>query len=196
MYNWAEIRKTYPAAAFVLTLLFSALAETQLVNLGKANPLPELYTRMTIENPKNTTYTTNTIVLNFSVESVSFFSRRNFSYSLDGQELKPIESISVVSQEFIPISPGVYNETLKGSCVLSNLSEGWHNVTVYLIRDSSTADPQYGEPLQLASTAFMIALPKVREPEPFPTTMVAVASGAIVALIATGLMVYFKKRNH
>jgi LPXTG-motif cell wall-anchored protein len=32
--------------------------------------------------------------------------------------------------------------------------------------------------------------------DPFPTTLVAVVSGASVAIIGIGLLVYFKKRNH
>jgi parallel beta-helix repeat protein len=33
------------------------------------------------------------------------------------------------------------------------------------------------------------------QPEPFPTTLVIAASGVLVAIIAVGLLVYFKKRN-
>jgi hypothetical protein len=38
--------------------------------------------------------------------------------------------------------------------------------------------------------------PPNTEPESFPTALVATASGASVAIIGVGLLVYFKKRNH
>jgi hypothetical protein len=38
--------------------------------------------------------------------------------------------------------------------------------------------------------------PSTPEPEPFPTTLVITASGASVAIIGVGLLVYYKKRNH
>jgi hypothetical protein len=35
-----------------------------------------------------------------------------------------------------------------------------------------------------------------KEPEPFPTALVATASGVSIAIIGVGLLVYFKKRKH
>lgn len=148
-------RKTL-ALTVILAFLVSAVAGTQFVKLGKADPIPALYTELTIENPQNTTYNVNTITLNFSVESLSFFQWRHFSYSLDGKELKLIANLTVASEEFIPINPGIYSELIRGNCVLSNLSEGLHNVTVYLIRDASTADIHYGEADPLANAKFKI----------------------------------------
>jgi hypothetical protein len=107
------------------------VAGTQLVSVGKANPIPDLYTYLTLENPQNTTYNVNTLTLKFSAEFLSFSSSFNFSYALDAQEQKPIENITIISESGIPINPGFYSKTLNGSCILSNLSEGWHNITVY-----------------------------------------------------------------
>ena len=39
-----------------------------------------------------------------------------------------------------------------------------------------------------------ITLP-TREPEPFPTALAVGASGASIAIIGVGLLVYFKKRK-
>jgi hypothetical protein len=144
------------ALTLIMALLFSAVAGSQLVNLGQANPIPELYTKLNIENPQNTTYNVNTLTLNFSVESLSFFQWRHFSYSLDGKELMSVANLTVDSEEFIPINPGIYRELLRGNSVLPNLSEGLHNVTVYLIRDASTADAYYGEAVPLANARFEI----------------------------------------
>lgn len=183
------------AVALVMVLSFSAVTGTQFVSLGKANPLPEMYMRATIENPKNTTYNTNTIALDFSAEASTFFPYLNFSYSLDAQEVKPVESMTVTGHEFIPINPGVYRQWLRGSCALSNLSEGWHNVTVYVTYASSRENPPYGGPIRLANTTFRIAFQQLQKEEPFPTALVAVliASGTSVSVIGVGLLVYFKK---
>ena len=35
-----------------------------------------------------------------------------------------------------------------------------------------------------------------KEPEPFPTTLVATASGLAITIIGVGLLIYFKKRKH
>jgi hypothetical protein len=186
-------RETLLAITFISVLLFSLAAGTQFISLGKANPLPEMYMRATIKNPKNTTYNTNTITLNFSAESLNFFPYLNFSYNIDAQEAKPVESITVTGQEFIPINPGIYHQWLEGSCVLSNLSEGWHNVTVYQISDYPAGKPQNGEIIRSATTEFMIAK-EIPRPE-FPTTLATAASISSVTIIGIGLLVYFKRRT-
>jgi len=181
---------------FTIAMLFSWIVGIQLVDLVRANPLPEMYLRASIENPKNTTYSTNTVALNFSVESQNFFPYLNFSYSLDTQELKPIESITVIGHEYIPINPGIYSQTLEGSCVLSNLSEGWHNVTLYVTYYLSRGWSPVGGPTQLTNTTFNIAIPQLREvePEPFPTMIIVVVSGVSTIVIGASLLIYLKKR--
>lgn len=173
--------------ALIMALLFSAVAGTQFANLGRANPLPELYQELTIVNRHNGTSNMNTITVNFALESQNFFQWRNFSYSLDGKELKAVDNVTVVSSSLLPTNPTVYVEVLRGSCVLSNLSEGWHNVTVYLINDAK-ATIGYGEVLTSASARFII------EPEPFPT-MIVIAPIASVVVIGSSLLVYFRKRK-
>jgi len=187
-------RKTL-ALTLSLTILIIFTAEMPLVSLVRANPLPEMYFRATIENPRNITYTTNTIALDFLAESSTFFPYLNFSYRLDTQDAKAIEKMTLTGNEFIPINPGVYRQWFRGSCVLYNLSEGWHNVTVHVTYALSRERPLYGGPIQLANTTFRIALPQLEEPpEPFPTTLV-IASVITAAVYGIGLLVYFKKRK-
>jgi hypothetical protein len=38
-------------------------------------------------------------------------------------------------------------------------------------------------------------IPQEQSPEPFPTLLVATASGVSIAAVAVGLLVYFKKRK-
>lgn len=180
-------------AAFISVLLLSAVAGTQFVNVGRANPLPDINPNITIENPQNATYHVNTITLNFTIES-------NWGvypcfYSLDGQKMKPIENLTVISREDANIgkNPRVNRTTLKGNCVLSNLSEGGHNVTFYLITDREISlyrTYEKGEVLYSATAQFVID-----SSGSFPTVLAVGASGASVAILGIGMLFYFKKRN-
>jgi hypothetical protein len=189
------MRKVFLVVALVLALLFSTLAGTLLVDSVKANGyIPTANTEIEIDNPQNKTYTNNTIALNFYVWEA--FRWLNFFYSLDGQEMKAIENMTTTSEFDLNAgkNPTVIVTNLRGSCVLSNLSEGWHNVTIYQIGDYPTGIPQNGEIINSASTQFIIAIPP--EPKPFPTTFIITASGVSLAVAGAGLLVYFKKRKH
>jgi hypothetical protein len=66
---------------------------------------------------------------------------------------------------------------------LTGLPNGTHNITVYATdetRNTGTSE---------------IAFFTIEAREPFPTTLVATASGASVAIIGTVLLIYFIKRN-
>jgi N-acetylneuraminic acid mutarotase len=76
---------------------------------------------------------------------------------------------------------GKQNVTVAGNTTLTGLSSGLHNVTVY-------ANDTYGNMGASETVIFTIS-------EPFPTALVAAASGASIAIIVVGLLVYFKKRN-
>jgi hypothetical protein len=192
MSNWAEIRKTF-LTAFTLTVLVSAVG-TQFVKLARADPIPNLYSIITIENPQNTTYNGNTITVNFSVDFLEFLNKFNYSYSLDGKEPKSIENMTTVSEAYVPINPGIYDVTLKGSFVLSNLSEGWHNVTIYQTWYSTENLEPF---INSASLKFMIIQEPTPSPEPypeepFPTTWIVTAAVS-VAVVGIGSLVYLKK---
>jgi N-acetylneuraminic acid mutarotase len=77
---------------------------------------------------------------------------------------------------------GQDNVTITGNTTLSGLPNGNHNLTVY-------ATDQYGNTGTSETISFSVEVP-------FPTTLVAVASGAAVAVIGIGLLVYLKKRKH
>jgi N-acetylneuraminic acid mutarotase len=77
------------------------------------------------------------------------------------------------------------NVTIDGNITLYGLSSGLHNLTVY-------AKDTYGNIGASETINFTIA----EETEPFPTAIVATASGASVAAVGAGLLVYFKKRKN
>jgi hypothetical protein len=108
--------------------------------------------------------------------------------------MKLIENLTTISKDEVNLgkSPSVIRTTQNGSCALCNLSEGWHNVTFYLITDHEISlfrSYEKGEILCSATTEFIIDIPF------FPTAL-AVTSATIVAIVSMSLLIYFKKRNH
>jgi parallel beta-helix repeat protein len=97
----------------------------------------------------------------------------NFSVNV----LSPIKSVNWTGYSL----DGQQNVTVTGNTTLTGLSNGSHNVTVY-------GNDTYGNMAASETVTFTI-------PQPFPTTLVAAASVAIVAVVGVGLLVYFKKRK-
>jgi hypothetical protein len=77
---------------------------------------------------------------------------------------------------------GQSNMTINGNTTLTWLPNGYHNVSLY-------ATDEFGN-----TGASEIVYFTVEVPEPFPTTLIAVAV-IIVAVVVIGLLVYFKKRE-
>jgi ABC-type nitrate/sulfonate/bicarbonate transport system permease component len=78
----------------------------------------------------------------------------------------------------------VTSSSLLTNVTIANVTNGVHNVTVY-------ANDTYGNMGASETVTFTVAVP-----QPFPTTLVATASGLSAAVIGLGLLVYFKKRKH
>ncbi len=79
------------------------------------------------------------------------------------------------------------NVTIAGNTTLTNLSYGEHNVTVYATDDVGNTGAS-------ETITFTITAPRP-QPEVFQTAPLAAASGALVAIVGVGLLVYFKKRK-
>lgn len=78
---------------------------------------------------------------------------------------------------------GQDNVTVAENTTLGGLSEGTHNVTVY----ATDAAGNVGASETLTFFVFV--------PQPFPTASVAAVSVGSAIMVATGLLVYFKKRR-
>lgn len=78
---------------------------------------------------------------------------------------------------------GGENVTITGNTTLAGLPNGEHTVTVYATDETRNAGT--------SETIFFT----IAEQKPFPTTLVAVASGLSVTVIGVGLLVYFRKRS-
>ena len=122
---------------------------------------------ITILSPKNETYTTCDVPLNFTVSELAEW----MGYSLDER------STVVLNDGFVP---------------LAGLSYGSHSITVY-------ANDTVGR-LGASETVYFTITQETEEipegqPEPFPTSLVIIVSGASLAAVSVGLLVYFKKRK-
>jgi len=107
---------------------------------------------------------------------------RWLNYSLDGQTAIPMELI-VPSD----LSPGYY---VYGNDVLTGLSDGTHNLTIYGETAVSGLTGNFN-----ATVSFTVDT-SATPTEPFPTLLVTTASGVLVAVIGVFLLIYFKKRRH
>ena len=152
--------KTGLMAFVLLALLFSVIAGTQQVSLGRANPWPGIKSKIIISSPQNATYNGNIITVNcyvgYNWEICSVF------YSLDGQGMSSVTNQAVISREEANggKSPSVTRTTLKCSVALSNLAEGWHEITFYLVAKGKFnlifESYERGDIIESASTAFKI----------------------------------------
>jgi nitrous oxidase accessory protein NosD len=81
---------------------------------------------------------------------------------------------------------GQNSVTIAGNTTLNGLSHGSHNLTVYATDKTGNKG---------ASETITFTMAEETVPEPFPTELAIAASGASVATVGVGLLVYFKKRN-
>jgi parallel beta-helix repeat protein len=98
----------------------------------------------------------------------------NFSVDV----LSPVKAVNWTGYSI----DGQQDVTVAGNVTLTGLSGGLHSIIVY-------ANDTYGNMGASQTVTFTIS-------EPFPTALVAAASGVLIAAIVVGLAVYFKKRHH
>ena len=214
-------RKTL-ASAFTLLFLFSPLA-CVFVSLGMANPIWVGYypteavktpPTITFQSPiKYQTYASNSLWLNFSIiKPESWFLQINDGYDEQGNPavltLVNITYISYIIDGVTNTSTPVHDLTryyeafpirnLNFSTILT-LPDGTHNIAISIQGESYYFMPEQNVnngPLrtQMNATSEIINF-TVRTQETFPTTLVITASGATLAAVSVGLLVYFKKRK-
>jgi hypothetical protein len=90
---------------------------------------------------------------------------------------EPVFSVHYVLDGGIPVE-------LSGNTTLAELEVGAHNVTVFGFDASGN--------MGTSETLYFT----IREPESFPTALVAAVSGTSVAIIGVALLVYFRRRSH
>ena len=205
------MKRTALALILILAFLFSLITGTKFVNLAEANPnfLKGLYCNISIKSPQNGTYNTEPILLNFTVKNNYVSDAYFYFYLLDGQDRQSsvkVEEIHVIGQETISNDTYVpYTEyTLWGQAVLPSLTDGPHNLTVFMgfllngTIHHANIDPfsatAYFSVDPTAATPSPSPSPHETEPEPFPAALFA-AIVAVVVMVSASLLVYSKKRK-
>jgi hypothetical protein len=201
------MRRTALALTLILALLFLMLAGKQLVDLAGANPIyaKPTHFRISVQSPQNSTYNTQPIFLNFTVETnEGDFNAHPYFYLLDGengQSSVKIEEIQVIRQREVSNElsyyAGIYWDpyteyTLRGQAVLPNLSDGEHNVTVFIdFLGNQTIEMDLFALVPF--TIYNTSQSEIQEPSSTTLVIVSIAS---VAVIGASLLVYVRKRNH
>jgi hypothetical protein len=156
----ADMRKA-AVAVLVSALLFSAIAGTQFINLGKANPISEIEYKtppiISIRLPvDNYTFSVNRVLLNFTVTKPDSWlihggyeaqqNLKSVSYQLDG---KYYDEISVKSSLESPFDYSVN---------LTNLTDGAHTLKVYAYASGWVIEMhglwEYEVPINSSSTVY------------------------------------------
>jgi hypothetical protein len=137
-------------------------------------------------------YNVSSYLTTFNIDAtspfVSILYPENDSYESNENRLDVTLNFTVnepVSQLTYSLD-GQTNVTVAGNTTLAGLAYGAHNVTVY-------AWDTAGNTGVSETVTFTIA--EKTEPDSFPTAIVATASGTSLAIIGTGLLVYFRKRK-
>jgi hypothetical protein len=142
---------------------------------------------ITVLSPSpNGTYSSPDVPLNVTVQINGLIYHnietvKALNYSIDGQT-----AISMALTEPSDLSPGYY---VHGNDTLTGLSDGTHNLTIYLETGISGLRENFN-----TTISFSVDTSAGSIPEPFPTAFVVVASVAAVIVVA-GFLVYFKKRK-
>ncbi|MCW4044628.1 MAG: hypothetical protein NWE94_03820 [Candidatus Bathyarchaeota archaeon] len=180
------------AIPFIWMLLLSVVVGTRIVYLAEANPIPppDPYCNISIYSPQNKTYNTEPVRLSFAVKTNYELGSYQYFYFLDGQDIQTSFKVEEI-QDFGPSAE--YHHA--GQAVLPTLSDGWHNVTVFIGYVDADGAIRTAEVDPLFATAHF-NFSAVSQQEPFPTLWL-VAAIVTAATGATAFAVYFlaKKRN-
>ena len=126
--------------------------------------------------------------VHFTVDTVPIVSFLSFeNTTIDVSDVPLNFTVNQAVSEITYCLDGQGNVTITGNTTLTGLPHGDHNVTVY-------ATDETGNTGALQTITFTITKPKP-QPEAFQTAPLAAASGALVAIVGVGLLVYLKKRK-
>lgn len=193
------MKRTALTLELTIAIFVLLVAGTQMVNLVEANAYPYPWPSdfptshspyFIVQSPQDRVYyNTEPILLNFTLKAnYELKSSALFFYGLDVQKDYRLESVEVEEVHEFVLYEGYYHVGYEGHVFFSNLSDGPHTLLVFYGYIDS--DGVITEAYSSVKVNFRI------EPEPFPTTLVATASGFSVAAISLGLLVYYKKRKH
>ena len=189
------IKKSFIAILTFLLLVTSTLSaiQDQVVNANPMNLKP-FYEIITVQSPQNNSHCTNPVSLNFTVIRNAHPLAGSFYYTINGsspQKINYTSQLEIVSQreikdDFNPSPPydldpytfHTLNILLKCNLVLSQLDEGWYNLTVYR-HNSASVCFYINTPLK--SSAPTLTIPEF--PTVLATTFLIVTTLAVAVLV-------------
>jgi len=173
------VKKTALALTTIMLFSVSSLVGVASVKTVNANFIPS--SQIWINSPINTTYTSNNLILNYSVFFVAT-QNKLVTYSLDGRA-----NATLLNNQTL----GDVSEEISGNIVLSDLSEGSHHLELY----SENSLPGYAEvffsidTVAPTSTIYPSPTPIV---DPYPIWLLSI-SYATIAVVVVGLLFYVNK---
>jgi len=180
------VKKTALALTTIMLFSVSSLVGVASVKTVNANFIPS--SQIWINSPINTTYTSNTLILNYSVFFVAT-QNKLVTYSLDGRA-----NATLLNNQTL----GDVSEEISGNIVLSDLSEGSHHLELY----SENSLPGYAEvffsidTVAPTSTIYPSPTPIV---DPYPIWLLSISYAAIAVVIVGSLFIvnkYFRGKKH
>jgi hypothetical protein len=182
-------------------VLFSVAVMSQLFSSANANPnwvwpwedtLPSTYQEVTVVSPVwGGSYSSNDVWLNITVTTPSWLNTTHYKIksifyvvyvvNIDNPDSKKMEVRDTLDVAGAPYS---FNFSVN----VAGLKDGAH--TLWYRLNGVDWDHEFNPGAFIDFTVYTL------KPEPFPTSLVATASGFSAAVIGLGLLVYFKKRKH
>ena len=121
----------------------------------------------------------NSTSISFTIRSVSVLSPQSKTY--DTSDVPLLFEVPVSSARILYSLDGQDKIMVSGNTTLNAVPTGDHNVTFYVLDEDGNMGAS--EPIYFSVET------------PFPTILLASASGVVIAVIGVGLLVYFRKRN-
>jgi hypothetical protein len=186
----AVLKKRALTLILILPLLFSlvSVVGSMQVDYTQFEGLPYDPPIVTLASPfQNATYSVPDVPLNVTVQIRSIIYAGNIerlrwlNYSLDGHA--PVPMTLMVPSD---LTPPYY---VHGNEVLASLYNGSHNLTIFGETFVGGLNGYFNE-----TVSFTVDTSNTPTATPFPASLLFVASVGI-AIAATGLFVYFKKRK-
>jgi hypothetical protein len=186
------VKRTALAITLILVLLSAILSATKAMQFdyGQFEGLPyERPPTVTVMSPSpNGTYNIQDVPLNVTIQIFGYIYHNMervkwLNYSLDGQTIVPMALIvpSKISQLPYPVY---------GNDVLTGLSDGTHNLTIYGKTAIGGLTGTFNETISFTVDTSIKPIAGS-----YTTTLVVTVTILVVAVVAVSLSVYFKKRN-
>ena len=155
-------------------------------NLAEGNHTLKVYSQDAAgkEMSSSVKFTINT---HYKYPEIVLLSPQNTTYASAEVPLTYTCDRQIWSADYILEGEGGHM-ALSGNTTLTGLSNGTHTITVYVFTTER-------EQANSQTVHFTVSPEKQLQPEPFPPILVVASIVSVAVIVATGLLVYFKKRK-